>query len=215
MRAPANAYQDVDGEWWYRAPNAGTRHRCEIRVCTTCGGQYVAYPSSKSTVCSRQCRIVNCAACDVAFSAPSPATKYCSYECKRGVVDCEGCGESFTPTKKSAGRFCSTECFYEQTVPTGSRRPHGNGYVIVKVPPDTPGTRVGGTQARWMFEHRYVMQEKLGRTLRRSEHVHHVNGDRSDNRPENLELWKRRHPHGVRGADYHCPGCRCGEAAGG
>lgn len=79
--------------------------------------------------------------------------------------------------------------------------------MIVKVSPETEGTRI--RQPHWMLEHRFVMQQTLGRVLGPKEQVHHKNGDRRDNRPENLELWKKSQPSGVRSADYHCPGCRC------
>ena len=135
--------------------------------------------------------------------------RYCSKACKLGQFVCEACGRLFVRTKKSSGRFCSLDCFYEMAVPTGTRKPM-NGYMVVKVPHGTPGTITygGGTMNRWAFEHRIVMAQKIGRPLERHETVHHINGDKWDNRPGNLELWRGRHGKGVRAADHHCPGCR-------
>lgn len=54
---------------------------------------------------------------------------------------------------------------------------------------------------RQVLEHRHVMEQKIGRRLLPSESVHHINGVRDDNRPENLELWSSSQPKGQRVED--------------
>lgn len=78
----------------------------------------------------------------------------------------------------------------------GSGHINTKGYKIVWAP-DHPNAAQAGT----MPEHRFVMSGLLGRPLLDTEEVHHKNGDRLDNRPENLELWSTKQPYGQRVAD--------------
>lgn len=76
------------------------------------------------------------------------------------------------------------------------------GYVQIVVPEGTPGAhKKKRSNSYAMPEHRYVMQNVLGRPLMKCETPHHLNGVRSDNRPENLELWSHAQPPGQRVAD--------------
>lgn len=59
-----------------------------------------------------------------------------------------------------------------------------DGYKIL-YKPNYPGSTKNGM----IREHRYVMEQHLGRLLRKDETIHHVNGIKNDNRIENLELW--------------------------
>lgn len=68
---------------------------------------------------------------------------------------------------------------------------------MVRLPSHPRATTARG----YVFEHIVVMEGILGRYLIEDETVHHINGVKDDNRPENLELWVRPHPTGIRATD--------------
>lgn len=94
-----------------------------------------------------------------------------------GLVDCVNCGT--LPGVVKHGRLTCPVGVAEQR---RKGRTVAHGYVLIDGVP----------------EHRLVMEEKLGRALLPNENVHHVNGLRDDNRPENLELWTTHQPKGQR-----------------
>lgn len=73
--------------------------------------------------------------------------------------------------------------------PVGTKHLATRGYIIIKTP------------TGWMPEHRYVMEQALGRPLSSNEVIHHIDGDRTRNDIDNLELWSKWHPTGQRVTD--------------
>jgi hypothetical protein len=63
-----------------------------------------------------------------------------------------------------------------------------NGYIYIWVSPESPFYTMA-TDGYFAPEHRIVMAQHLGRCLQPNEVVHHKNGDTTDNRLENLELF--------------------------
>lgn len=78
-------------------------------------------------------------------------------------------------------------------VSVGAGYRKSDGYIEL-FKPEYTGSKKNG----YILEHRYVMEQHLGRPLLPHENVHHINGVRDDNRLENLELWVRPQPTGQR-----------------
>jgi hypothetical protein len=78
---------------------------------------------------------------------------------------------------------------------TGGRHHAAGGYIRVKLNPDDPYYAMANVHG-YVLEHRLIMARKIGRDLFALESVHHINGNPSDNRPENLQLRYGNHGKG-------------------
>lgn len=96
------------------------------------------------------------------------------------------------PMKKSVGRGNHGNHAKGQNHPrwSGKKRITSHGYVAVRVPLDHPHGWGPPNLKRfkYAYEHAVVMMNAIGRPLRDDEVVHHINGDKTDNRIENLQI---------------------------
>lgn len=76
----------------------------------------------------------------------------------------------------------------------GGRSVASNGYVLIRVGKEHHLADVRG----YAYEHRLVAEQKLGRRLMKGEIPHHINGVKTDNRPENIEVVESQFAHRVR-----------------
>jgi len=95
------------------------------------------------------------------------------------------------PSRKSAScRTCSGKRYVKlmQAKNWKGGRTYRNGYAFIKLYPPDPFYSMAKGSSRYIAEHRLIMAQHLGRLLKTTEIVHHINGVRADNRIENLEI---------------------------
>ena len=138
-----------------------------VLVCETCGNNFELLESVKR-----------------AREANGNKIKYCSQKCmglsnkKAKIVNCPICDKEFETTRN---KCCSKNCSYEYIKKMGKHKKNGfwleNGYKVLYIE---------GNKS--IKEHIKIMQDKIGRELQPNENVHHINGIKTDNRIENLQL---------------------------
>lgn len=117
----------------------------------------------------------------------------CRYQQTKKIV-CKSCNINVHSTKYKS---CKT-CVNLLRPDYGTGRYIKSGYVMVF---QKEHPRAQGSRGNYVFEHILIMEKYLGRFLKPDENVHHKNGIKDDNSIENLELWTRPQPVGIRAKD--------------
>lgn len=191
--------------------------RSQLCTCVICSETFTKIANTTGKYCSPKCWYsspdfeklpkYNCQKCGEEFQPGTNTQKFCSKKCYTEsqcvITYCKIC-ENEIPINYTNGKiYCSDDCKLIgrlqtslEAVPVGTKIPR-NGYIKIKVFNDYNGNHHRG----WTYEHRYVMEQHLGRALYKHENVHHKDGNKLNNDISNLELWSKSQPAGQRVQD--------------
>lgn len=185
------------------------------KKCTVCGNDFNCYKSTehKHKYCSKVCKkfathnTERCMECDSVyevaksrFNSKYLRYKHCSNRCydifkhrekekmfMRMTYVCKNCGKVFQSRRYGkVYRFCSTRCSQSFMKGENSFAYNGGstinsaGYICV---------RVGD---KYLYEHRLIVQEEIGRKLKDNEVVHHIDGNKLNNSISNLKIMDKK-----------------------
>ena len=146
------------------------------KCCATCGVDFLTKRSTQDRVMT--CSVI----CGGKYRSAKSAVQ----------LTCAHCKKSFNvlPSERRNlnKAYCNASCAssYNRTSVKSEWRTGNDGYVFKY------------ENKQKLLQHRAVMEQFLGRKLQGKENVHHINGVKSDNRIENLELWSHHQPKGQR-----------------
>lgn len=182
--------------------------RLKKAICVGCSTDFLVGKGSNGRFCSRECwyktpkpgSLKTCEHCQIEYKRKQESQRYCSVKCKNlanRVVhserECPTCSLLFS-SRKSGQVYCSKQCANQLISrvhrENGATTVAASGYVMERT-----------ASSVWELQHRVVLERHLGRSLQKFENVHHINGIRSDNRLENLELWTKPQAVGQRVED--------------
>lgn len=161
--------------------------------CEGCGAPLTR--STQKKFCSLGCASAKgfrsykprvCPQCLEPFKPTHGNQRFCSRSCSHVTRSCATCGEGFSARRTESQQFCSVKCASKGTALRGPANPHYNGGLYLD---KRDGRAIivcrDGSEMRYS---RAVMEVQIGRPLLQDEHVHHKNGDKTDDRPENLQI---------------------------
>lgn len=221
--SPAQRRRAAEGAQVFCSRDCQKSENLITGTCSHCGSEMTRRRNDVAPTgrmfCSIECRKVGggririgteipCAVCAApVWVKPSMAAtkRYCSVECQRKSQErretrtCPECGDAFEARLSDQAKFCSAECAHEHR-----RAKIGDRYVREETGYAWIYVDNGHGEPIKVQEHRWVMEQHLGRKLATWETVHHKTGGfagRSNNALSNLELWPSRHPRGHRAED--------------